>query len=135
VTEPLPAIPTDLHLSPIRPVTREDGCTLYQSKGVMTAPSRDRNALALLLADAQIRGWRQDTSRNAPAGRWIPADPADTSEFTVTPPVEDFGVAVLVAHTSRGSLRLSLAPPADLAAGIDLLRAFLGWPEGSERDG
>jgi hypothetical protein len=30
MTELLPAIPTDLHLSPIRPVTREDGCTLYQ---------------------------------------------------------------------------------------------------------
>lgn len=83
-----------------------------------------------LFADAEANGWVRDTSRNAPQGKWVPADTDDTtSEFTVTPPYGDLGIACITAHTDRGSLRLSLVPPVDMAAAVGMLRAFLGWTE------
>ncbi len=87
-------------------------------------------ALAQLYTDAAEHGWQADAGRNAVPGKWVrELDNGDWDELTIVPPVAEYGIAIITAHTDKGTLRLKLEPPADLAGGIRILRGFLGWPE------
>lgn len=85
--------------------------------------------LGRLHVQAELRGWKPDTGRNARPYCWVAPD--EQSHFVVLPPGE-VAMVVVSAHLPDDSLRVQIGNPHRADRALRILREFLGWADDGE---